>query len=84
MNQDMATSCLLKQPGYLEKTHTGSARLCDTQGTCPAKDDQIQEGVCPKAVGTMHGGAGSLPTGIQARHDLILAIHMPQNLWKED
>lgn len=32
----------------------------------------------------MHGGAGGLPTGIQAGHDLILAIHMPEDLWKED
>ena len=31
----------------------------------------------------MHRGAGSLSACIQAGHNLVLAIHVPQNLGKE-
>lgn len=66
------------------ETRTGPAGLCNAQGTCPAKHHQVQQRVCPQAVGTMHRGTGCLPTGVQAGHNLILAIHVPKDLSEDN
>lgn len=52
---------------------TGSEVVTDGVGDGTTEDDQVQEGVGTKTVGTVDGDTGSLTAGEEARHDLVVA-----------
>lgn len=59
---------------------TWSAGVSDGEGTGSAKHHQIQQGVGTQPVGTVDTGTGSLTTGIQPWHHLVLPIWMSYDL----
>ena len=48
--------------------------LLNVLRTSTAKDDNIEQGVRTKAIGTMHRNGCSLASGVETRHDLIVAV----------
>jgi len=46
--------------------------LLDVVRACTAEDDNIEQRVRTEAICTVHRDAGSLTSGVQARHDLVI------------
>lgn len=53
---------------------SGSQVVLDVVGTCTSKDDEIQQRVSSKAVGSMDGDTGGLAGSVETRNNLVLAI----------
>ena len=52
----------------------GREGLLDVMGACPAKDDDIEEGIGTKTVCTVDRDRGSLAGSVETRDDLVVAV----------